>query len=63
MFVLISSFLSFMKGLVKIFDENNQQSEAIFSFLFWNVTTAENKNNSFPRSWLHIMQLLIPNPA
>ena len=30
-----------MKGLVKIFDENNQQSKVIFSFLFWNVITAE----------------------
>ena len=35
--VLISCFLNLMKGLVRIFGRNNQQSKVIISFLFLNI--------------------------
>ena len=39
--VLISCFLSLMKGLVKIFGGNNHQSKVNILLLLWNVITVK----------------------
>ena len=59
--VLISCFLSLMKGLLKIFVGNHRQSKVMASFFFWKVVTAKkkNRNNSYQRSWFSLIWFLL----